>query len=534
MNTTVHAGLYARLSVEDETNSESTSIQTQKAMLTDYCRERGFHVVDYYVDDGETGTNFERPEFQRMLRDIEAGKINTVICKDLSRFGRNYYEAGMYLDKYFVERNIRFIAIQDNVDSAKGGYDLTVPFLNMMNDYYARGISQKTKAAKQIRAKQGMFLGSKAPYGYQKDPADKHHLLIDDAAAENVRRIFTMAENGWGFFKIAKTLQAERIPNPQSYADGTHDTRWHITSVQKILQNPVYCGDLVQGRRGNRTMHGKQIQKPEEEWITVQNTHEPLVSREQWEAVQKQMQSRKRSMKNGEVQMFAGLLFCADCGSALSFCVRHRKTKPDGGEYKCWRYMRYGKEECTSHYITLDQISQVVLEDIRRQARFAKYCRTGYMQLLMEEQQLRDEGEMEQQKEEAEQAQKRLDQIDTIIRKLLEQNAAGVISDERFATMIKDYEAEQNTLKETITAFASLQASRSEAVENIEKHIQLVEQYTDLKELNARILNRLISKILVHQRGVDEDGCPMQVIEIYYRFIGKTEIDLYDLLCPAA
>ena len=533
MNTTVDAGLYARLSVEDENNNESTSIQTQKAMLADYCRERGYRIVDYYIDDGETGTNFERPEFQRMLRDIEAGKINTVICKDLSRFGRNYYEAGMYLDKYFVERNIRFIAIGDNVDSARGGYDLTVPFLNMMNDYYARGISAKTKAAKQTRAKQGMFLGSKAPYGYQKDPADKHHLIVDEAAAEIVCRIFTMAENGWGFFKIAKTLQEEGIPNPKAYADGTHDTRWHITSVQKILQNPVYCGDLVQNRRGNRTMHGKQIQKPESEWIIVENTHEPLVDREQWDTVQRQIRSRKRSLKNGEVQMFAGLLFCADCGSALSFCVRHRKTMPDGGEYKCWRYMRYGKSECTSHYITLDQISEVVLEDIRRQARFAKYLRNGFMRVLMQEQKIRDEEELEQQKEDAEKAKKRLSQIDTIIRKLLEQNAAGVISDERFAAMMKDYEAEQAGLKEAIRTYETLLESRSEKVGNIEKHIALVEQYLDLKKLNARILNQLIEKILGHQRGVDEDGCPMQAIEIYYRFIGKTDIDLYDLFCPA-
>lgn len=232
--------------------------------------------------------------------------------------------------------------------------------------------------------------------------------------------------------------------------------------------------------------------------------------------------------------MFAGLLFCADCGSALSFSVRHRKTKPDGGEYKCWRYMRYGKDECTSHYITLDQISEVVLEDIRRQARFAKYCRTGYMQLLMEEQQLRDEEEMAQQEEKAEPARQRLGQIDVILRKLLEQNAIGVISDERFASMMKDYEAEQEELKKIIATYDRLRESRSEAVENIQRHIQLVEQYTDLKVLNARILNRLIEKILVHQRGVDEDGCPMQMIEIYYRFIGRTEIDLYDLLCPAA
>lgn len=372
------------------------------------------------------------------------------------------------------------------------------------------------------------------PYGYRKDPADKHHLIVDDGAADTVCRIFDMAENGWGFFKIAKALQAEGIPTPQSYADGTHDTRWHITSVQKLLQNPVYCGDLVQGRRGNRTMHGKQIQKPESEWIIVRDIHEPLISREQWEAVQQQMRSRKRSMKNGEVQMFAGLLFCADCGSALSFCVRHRKAMPDGGEYKCWRYMRYGKEECTSHYITLDQISEVVLEDIRSQARFAKYCRTGYMKLLMEEQQARDEEEMEQQKEEVAQAQKRLVRIDAILRKLLEQNALGVISDERFAAMVQEYEGEQTGLKETIRTYEELLESQRSAVENIEKHMEIVEQYTDLQKLNARILNRLIEKILVHQRGVDEDGCPMQVIEIFYRFIGKTEIELYDLLCPAA
>ena len=342
-----------------------------------------------------------------------------------------------------------------------------------------------------------------------------------------------MAENGWGFFKIAKTLQAEGIPNPQSYADGTHDTRWHITSVQKILQNPVYCGDLVQGRRGNRTMHGKQIQKPESEWIIVENTHEPLVDREQWDTVQKQIKSRKRSMKNGEVQMFAGLLFCADCGAALSFSVKRRKTMPDGGEYKCWRYMRYGKDECTSHYITLDQISEVVLEDIRMQARFATYCRTGYMQLLMQEQEIRDEEAMEQQEEDAEQARKRLGQIDAIIRKLLEQNAVGVISDERFAAMMKDYEVEQAGLKERIRAYEELLESRTESVEKIEKHVELVEQYLDIKKLNARILNRLIEKILVHQRSVDEDGCPIQVIEIFYRFIGRTEIDLYDIFRPA-
>lgn len=535
-STAVHAGLYCRLSVEDDTPSESGSIQTQKAMLTDYCQQNGFHIVDYYVDDGETGTNFERPSFQRMLSDIESRRINTVICKDLSRFGRNYYEAGMYLDKYFVERNVRFIAIADNVDSARGGNELNVPLLNIMNDHYAREISQKTKAAKQARAKRGLFLGSKAPYGYRKDPEDRHHLVVDPEAASIVRWIFNLAEDGYGFQRIARVMMDNNVPNPKSYAEERNppDTRWHLTSVQKILQNPVYHGDCVQGRRGNRIMHGKQIPKPEDEWIVVKGTHEPLILDEQWDVVQKQLRSRKRSTKDGEPQMFAGLMFCSECGSALSFSVRHRKNRPDGGDFKCWKYMRYGKEYCTSHYITLDQISEVILEDIRRQARYAKYCRTGYIELLREQQELRNEEELLSQKQAAEQAKQRLPQIDAILRKLLEQNAAGVISDERFATMVKDYEREQAELKAAIQDYENAVKSNREANRNIEQHVRLIEQYTDIRELNAKILNRLIEKIVIHQRQTDADGCLTQMIEIYYRFVGKVEIDLLDVLIPGA
>jgi DNA invertase Pin-like site-specific DNA recombinase len=291
MTTTVDAGLYMRLSVEDETNNESTSIQTQRAMLMDHCRERGYRIVDCYVDDGQTGTNFERPEFQRMLRDIEAGKINTVICKDLSRFGRNYYEAGMYLEKYFVERNIRFIAIQDNVDSAKGGYDLTVPFLNMMNDYYARGISTKTKVAKQTRAKQGMFLGSKAPYGYQKDPADRHHLVIDEETAEVVRKIYALYLSGLSCKMIAEQLTQGSIPTPSQMKKrrgedlGRKDcTRWSAGTVRRILRNPVYLGHMVQGKEEKISFKEKATHElPENRWFVVQNTHEAIIKQDIFE-----------------------------------------------------------------------------------------------------------------------------------------------------------------------------------------------------------------------------------------------------------
>ena len=542
MNAAVHAGIYCRLSVEDAaTATESESIQTQKAMLTDYCDRHGYHIVDYYIDDGRTGTNFERPGFQHMIEDIESGRINTVICKDLSRFGRNYYEAGMYLDKYFVQKDIRFIAPGDNVDSAQGAYNLTVPVLNMMNDYYARGISVKTKDARATRARQGMYLGSKAPYGYIKDPADKHHLLIDEEAAEVVRRIFDMAEGGAGYNKIARTLHNEGIPNPYSYAVERNpdylkgrglewDTRWHVTSVQKILQNPVYLGMCAQGRVGNKTMHGKSVKKPKEEWIIVEDTHEALVSQEQWETVQRQMATRRRSRKDGETQMFAGLLYCSDCGSALSFSAVHRKTMPDGGQYKCWYYMRHGKEYCSSHYITLDQLTAVVLDDVRHQAYFAKRYHDRYMEMLAAAQLERDAQEQNGQRAEADKAKKRLEKLDGIIKKLLEQNAAGAISDERFTSLSAGYEQEYRELEQVVAEYETATAAVSDANHRAERFTGLFREYTDIEALNARILNKLIDHIVVYQREKHEDGSQTQRIEIYYQFIGKVELDIDKLL----
>ncbi len=538
MNAAVHAGIYCRLSVEDAaTATESESIQTQKAMLTDYCERHGYHIVDYYIDDGQTGTNFERPGFQRMIEDIEGGRINTVICKDLSRFGRNYYEAGMYLDKYFVQKDIRFIAPGDNVDSAQGAYNLTVPVLNMMNDYYARGISVKTKDARATRAKLGMYLGSKAPYGYIKDPEDNHHLLVDEEAAAVVRRIFAMAEGGDGYNKIARTLHSEGIPNPFTYAAERNpdylkgrklekDTRWHVTSVQKILQNPIYRGMCAQGRVGAKTMHGKPVKKPPEEWIIVENTHEALVSAEQWEIVQKQMATRRRARKDGETQMFAGLLYCSDCGSALSFSAVHRKTMPDGGQYKCWYYMRHGKEYCSSHYVTMDQLTAVVLDDIRRQAYFAKRYHDRYMRMLAAAQLERDAQEQAGQRAEAEKAKKRLERLDGIIKKLLEQNAAGAISDDRFTALSAGYEQEYRELEQVVAEYEAAAAETNDAATRAERFTSLILEYTNIDALNARILNKLIDHIVVYQREKCEDGSQTQRIEIYYAFIGKVEFNM--------
>ena len=526
---TVNAGIYCRLSVDDQTTGESESIQTQKALLADYCKQHSFRIVDYFIDDGVSGTSFERPEFQRMLGAIEAGQINTVICKDLSRFGRNYYEAGMYLDRYFVQNDIRFIAPGDNVDTIRGKSDLNVAIINMMNDFYARGISDKTKAAKQIRAKQGLFVGSKPPYGYMRDPSDRHHLVIDEEAALVVKRIFDMAASGDGYNRIARVLHADGVSTPSAYANQkcpgyfqqehwNTQNLWHVTTIQTILKNPVYIGQLSQGRRGNKVMKGKAHHKPPEEWITVEDTHEAIVPREQWELVQKQLSVRRRACSDGIPQMFAGLLYCADCGSALSFSRSPRKTMEDDGQYKCWYYMRHGKEFCSTHYVTLSQLVQVVGNDIRTQARHASLYHSRYVDELTRS--------LTAQKKEIERMRKRHAALDGIIKKLLEQNAAGVISDDRFCVLSADYEREQAEIKEKLDAHDAAETSKKLAMDNVQQFAQLITEYTDLRYLDARILNKLIQKIVVHQREKGENGKYTQKIDIYYQFIGMSLITL--------
>ena len=533
-----NAGIYCRLSVDDPNVSESGSIKTQKAMLADYCRQNGFNVVDYYVDDGFSGTNFNRPDFQRMISDIDAGTINTVITKDLSRFGRDYVQTGMYLEKYFVDKDIRFIAPSDNVDTLKNGFDIMVPFRNILNDVYARDVSRKTKSAFDTRARQGLFIASRAPYGYKKDPNDKHHLIVDEPAAEVVRRIFRMASESAGYNRIAKVLHGEGVLNPIAYFNQNNPDyykseywkkqyQWHVTSIQKILENQVYLGCVVHGRVGTKGIKGRRIRKPKEEWIVVENMHEPLVDRNTWELVRSQVSKKRRERKDGTVQMFAGLLYCSDCGSALSFSAVHRKTKPDGGEYKCWYYMRHGKEACSSHYISYDTIKNLVLEDIRIQARYAAHYSKKYLehlQNLASEQEIKN---LKKERQRAEKMRKRIEELDLIIKKLVEQNALGSISNERFSSLSAGYEREQQSLKEQLTELDGKLAKAQSDAQNAERFLALIKKYTELPELNAKVLNELIHRIVVYQAQTDENGHRTQRVDIFYKFVGlvKMEVD---------
>jgi site-specific DNA recombinase len=541
MNTrqqTYNAGIYCRLSVDDPGIGDSGSIQTQKAMLADYCKQNGLNIVNYYTDDGFSGTNFNRPDFQRMISDIEAGAINTVVTKDLSRFGRDYVETGMYIEKYFVDKDVRFIAPSDNVDTFKNGFDIMVPFRNILNDVYARDVSKKTKAAFDTRARQGLFIASRAPFGYIKDPEDKHHLLVDEPAAEVVRRIFQMASEGAGYNRIAKLLHGEGVLNPIAYFNKNNPdyyksdywkkkSQWHVTSIQKILENQAYLGCVVHGRVGTKGIKGRRIKKSMEDWIVVENMHEPLISRNTWELVRSQLSKKRRERKDGTVQMFAGLLYCSDCGSALSFSTVKRKTMPDGGEYKCWYYMRHGKESCSSHYISYDSIKSIVLEDIRIQSRYAVHYSKKYLEHLRNLASEEEIKNLKKQQQQTEKMRKRIEELDIIIKKLLEQNALGSISNERFSSLSSGYEHEQQELKDQLAELNEKLAKAQSDAQNAERFLALIKKYTELPELNAKVLNELIHRIVIYQAQTDENGHRTQRVDIFYKFVGlvKMEVD---------
>lgn len=332
--------VYCRLSQDDGSAGESGSIQTQRTLLTQYCKEHSIQIVDYYCDDGWSGTNFERPEFKRMIDDIESGKINTVIVKDLSRFGREYAQMGLYIEHYFEEKGIRFIAVAEGIDSKKGLDNLMLPMTNVINSLYARQASTKTKAAHRARAGSGMFIGSRAPFGYQKDPDDRHHLIVDPEAAEVVKSIFQMFADGIGYVRMTKILRGKQILNPQAYFNQNNPDYyknsdywrkpfdWHATSVRAILNNPVYLGKIVFGRTKTKGFFDKhRIAADESEWVVSENTHEPLITQDLWNTVHQMMQARRRENSTGEVQPFAGLVKCADCGSSLNVSYDKRKGR---------------------------------------------------------------------------------------------------------------------------------------------------------------------------------------------------------------
>ena len=529
------AAIYCRLSQDDGSLGESGSIQTQKAILTQYCQEHHMEIVDCYCDDGWSGTNFDRPAFQRMIGDIEAGRVNTVIVKDLSRFGREYAQMGLYIEHYFEEKGVRFLSLAENIDSSQGLNNLVLPFTNVINSLYARQASEKTKAAHRARAKNGMFLGSRAPYGYQKDPSDRHHLIVDPEAAEVVKEIFRMFADGIGYVRMTKILRERNILNPQAYFNQNNPDYykhsdywrkpfdWHATSVRAILNNPVYLGKLTFGKTKTKGFFDKRrVATEESDWIVVEHTHEPLVSQELWDTVHQMMKARRRENSSGHVQPFAGLVKCAGCGSSLNASYDKKKGKYTG--FSCWVYKNYGKQRCTSHAIGWQTLNRLVLEDIRCNAQVAKLAAARYVGVLLRAKLEKEKGETVRAERELKKAEKRIGELDKILAKLYEDQALGKISEARYQAMAPGYETEQASLQERVSRLREQLAHTQEVQDNVEQFVPLIQKYTDIQELTPHILNELVEKIVVHEKKVEEDGSKSQMVEIHYKFVGCIDL----------
>ena len=524
------AALYYRLSRDDGGDAESNSIITQRQMLTRYAKEQGFTVYDEYVDDGISGTTFQRAGFLRMIRDIEGGKVNTVICKDLSRLGRDNPTVMYYTDTYFPEHAVRFISVCENFDSSRGENEF-LPFMSVVNEMYARDCSKKIRAAYRTKAQGGEYCATYAPYGYMKNPDNPRQLIPDPNTAETVRRMFGMAAEGINPYRIARQFSDEGILTPRAYQFQTYGyygsghhmeypTDWNNASVVSMLKNRVYLGHIVGCKSTTKSFKNRSVvQVPKEQWIEVRDIHAPLVDEATFERAWKMASQRKIENKAGIPNIFVGLLLCSGCNTKMAFI--QPETPTHGGAYNCNMRRKRGKAHCSNHYIRFTSLYQIVLHDIQRHARLARQYEnelSNYAQGLMAGQSKKNSMQKELDK-----FCKRERELGAIIQKLLEQNALGIITDERFAALYGGYETEQAQLSPKIADLRERLAQEDSQRDNMEKFLALIGRYFDITELNAVVLNDLIDCIVIH--GPEGTGRKdrTQKVEIFYKFVGDLQ-----------
>ena len=526
--------LYPRLSHEDELQGESNSISNQKRILETYAKQNGFSNLRWYTDDGYSGANFQRPGFQAMLADIEAGKVGTVIVKDMSRLGRNYLQVGMYTEMIFPQKGVRFIAINDGVDSAQGENDFA-PLRNIFNEWLVRDTSKKIKAVKRSKGMSGKPITSKPVYGYLMD--EDENFIIDEEAAPVVRQIYSLCLAGNGPTKIARMLTEQQIPTPgtleyrrtgstRRYHPG-YECKWATNTVVHLLENREYTGCLVNFKTEKPSYKLKHsIENPPEKQAVFENHHEPIIDRETWERVQELRKQRKRPNRYDEVGLFSGILFCADCGSVM-YQQRYPTDKRKQDCYICGSYKKR-TADCTAHFIRTDLLTAGVLSNLRKVTSYAAKHEARFMKLLIEQNEDGDRRRNAAKKKELEAAEKRIAELSAIFKRLYEDSVPGRISDERFTELSADYEAEQKELKERAARLREELSKAQEATANAEKFMNVVRRHTTIEELTPTLLREFVEKIVVHE-SVALDGkrrgkLRRQEIEIYYSFVGKVEL----------
>lgn len=540
LTATVIVAIYLRLSRDDQNGStESMSIAHQREMLLNYCNERGWNVYDIYIDDGYSGTTYDRPSFKRMIEDIEAGHINLVLTKDLSRLGRNYVMTGQYTDFFFPEHGVRYVAVNDGYDSEQEDNDIA-PFKNILNEMYAKDISKKVRSARAVSAKQGKFMGSKPPYGYVKSPEDKHQLIIDPQTVEIVQRLFREFAGGDSARQIAERLNNEAIDTPAAHyfkqtgkrsTQQNANTRWGSATIMQLLKNQVYIGDMVQCKRKVSSFKTKKrlVTNPDG-WVTVEGTHEAIIDKPTWECVQRRIaatrQTRNRNTvsakSNGEISLFGGIIRCADCGASMAY---NRRARKDGSElefYCCSRYANSGAKSCSMHYTDMAVLKAVLLADIQHHAR----------QAVQDEQAMTDRllarcGAEQEKKQAANgkalcKAQERMVFIEETAKRLYEDKVTGEIPESLFKKMAGNYEKEMLELEARTAELQSTMQAEESREGDVQQWLALIKECADLTDLDRPTAFQLIDHVAVHECE-NEAGAKSVTIRVKYNFVGYLE-----------
>lgn len=534
--------IYCRLSLEDGRDNESMSISNQKRMLSDYAEKNGFTPYEYYVDDGYTGRNFNRPAFQRMLMDIEAGKVGTVLSKDLSRLGRNYIEAGSYIEIYFPRHNVRYIAVNDGYDSDKRQTDQTMditPFKNILNDMYSRDISRKVAAGKMALSRQGKFIGGQPPLGLMKDPNEYGRLMIDPETAPVIRHIYDLALQGMGCMKISKMLMEERIPitrlRPTTLTDEGY-YYWGGSRISGILRNPIYKGAHVVCKTHQKGIRSNTYDIiPREEREIIEDCHEAIIPKEEWDRVQQIIDRRPPIMK-GEpspfYNLFHGLLYCADCGKSMQAryekvgrtdvnrTTKEKREAIDKAYYICQTYNRMGCKVCPSHKIEARDLYNLVLADIRELAAEALQNEDAFYQRLTAKLSRQYQADTSSLEREVEKLSARNQEIDDTILSLYTDKSKGILTEQRFLKLSMALENEQKSNGERIREVQALLHDSADQEIDIRTFIEQIRQYEAITELDEGILNHLIDKILIGD-AKKVNGEKVQEVRIFYNFVGE-------------
>lgn len=536
--------LYERLSRDDELMGDSNSIINQKKYLEDYANQHGYSNCVHYTDDGWSGGNFERPDWKRMVADIEAGKVGRVLVKDMSRVGRDYLQTGFYTEVFFRQYGVHFIAIANNVDSDDSSSNEFAPFLNIMNEWYLRDCSRKISAAYKVKGSAGKPTTNNPPYGYVKDPNDKDHWLVDEEAAAVVRRIFRLAADGNGPYTISKMLTADKVESPSFYAAkndrGVHKTTvdvnrphdWYGFTVGSILAKPEYMGHTVNFRSCKKSYKDKQtIKRPPEEWLIFENTHEAIIDPEMWAMAQQTRKTVRRTDTVGEANPLTGLVFCADCGAKM-YNHRGKARKRSSGKeygndtYNCSTYtltIEREEKKCFSHGVSTKALRAMILDTIKLVSAYAIKDEAAFIEKVRSASEVRQAEAAKDLKRRIAKAKKRSAELDVLIKKLYESYATGKLPEKRFELLSADYEREQAEL-ETVMASEQVELDAFNAdTARVDQFLALAKKYTDFSELTTPMILEFVDKIIVH--APERIDCERtQEIEIYLKYIGKLDI----------